>query len=157
MSTSSLVKLSEVADIKTCRGDKFVIVPGNFWITNTEEFKLLKSFGKKNPKFVFQIIPKSNVNSEFLYLVLSRPLENLNQEDGFGSGVKRLTVVRLKELMIPVLPLDKQEKVLGSKNRTRRIQKIWLDNGIRNYEEKFHVDMEFEDLLKLAMQPLKKK
>ena len=123
------------------------------WIKAIGEFEILSGKPDKvNLDHFICLVPGKEVLPEYLFHILQRPIENLSKEDS-GKVIKKLTLVSVKNIEIPVPSLEDQEKILKSKNITRRIQKLWLENGIRSYDEPLKVDMSFDELLKILSQP----
>jgi hypothetical protein len=144
-------KLVEVASIKSFKGKNPLNDEHLLWVKAVGEFKVLKSIGRNKPEYLLQIIPGKTILIEYLYHILERPLKNLAIES--DTALPKLSIARLKSLQIPVPSLKEQEKILGSKNISRRFQKLWLENGIRSYDESLKVDMSFDELLKILSQP----
>ena len=142
-------KLGEIA--KVINGSSSVKDENALWIKSIGEFKALKSIGRNKPENLLQVIPGSSVSKEFLYLILERPLDNFLKES--EKALPKLSIAALKSIQIPIPTIEIQDEILASKNVKRKIQKLWLDNGIRSYKDKFSVDMSFDELLKILSQP----
>ncbi|HWZ23123.1 MAG TPA: hypothetical protein VNW06_10745 [Cytophagaceae bacterium] len=145
-----LKKLEEVAEIKTV---KKTDSKDCLWIVNAGNIKLLKSAGKYKAEHLFKIVPGTLIDLDYLFHVLSRPLENVIKD--INSALPKITIKQLKEIEIPVLSIEQQKKVIKSKNLHRRLNDLWREYGIKAYEEPLKINMSFEDALKFIMQKKK--
>jgi restriction endonuclease S subunit len=134
-------------DLKKGFGEKSIFV------SCVGEFSVLDSADGYNN--LIEIIPGSEILKDYLFHILKKPIRDLNKENK-GTVIKKLFLVDVKNIEIPVPTLERQQKLLKSKNVEHRFIKFWLESGVRTYEKPLVVNMGFNDLLRLMKLPPKK-
>ena len=139
-------KLSEVAVIKSI---KIVKSDSNsLYVKKVGEFEVLLESGNNKVENLIQVTPGKEVVKDYLFHILKKPLRKLYKESS-DKALPAITIVKIKNIEIPIPTIEIQNKLLKSKNIEKRFQKFWLESGVRSYDEPLKIDMDFDELLKL--------
>ena len=145
-------QLSEVATIKSVNPKKG-FTEGAVFIQAVGDFAMID----KPDSFtgIIEVVPGPEVIKDYLFQILKKPLREYGKLKK-DQVIKKLFLVDVKNIEIPVPTLERQQKLLKSKNVEHRFIKFWLESGVRTYDEPLVVNMSFNELLKRMKLPPKK-
>jgi len=134
-------KLEDVVIVSTySKGDK---VGDDFvWIKGVgSTFEVLKNVDVPTENYIC-LKPSDEVLPDYLVHILQRPITELNDSD--TKTLKKLSVVQVMDIVIPVPTIAEQEQILSSADVSQAIKDLWTAN-----------DIGFNDLLGLLLKPKK--
>jgi hypothetical protein len=147
-----LKRLEEIAEVKSI---KKVDDDNNcLWVLNVSRIQILRKPGDYQAKYLFKIIPDDLVEVNYLYYVLEKPLGSIVKN--INKVVPKINLKQLREIEVPILPIDEQRKILKSKDPKKTFEDLWKEYDIIGDDEPLKINMSFEDALKFILQQKKK-
>jgi len=106
-----------------------------------DSFEVLKDVAAPSEHYIC-VKPSNEVLPDYLVHILQRPISELNDKD--TKALKKLSIVQVMDIVIPVPSIAEQEQILGSSDVSQAIKDLWAAN-----------DIGFNDLLGLLLKPKK--